>query len=247
MSLDRFQEAGEHYRKLSVLVPQDPGAWAGLGQCYEALAQAEFANLGHEARNSGYWFALMAEARIKSQQYKSAFYLGRQALDLTPNLSGVHSELAEIYRQSGRSDWAVREEEKERKLPPPDCATHKAEREFFAGHFLQAVTASATDNTPEAHYWRTKAFNTLANNAYARLQQLPPSVESFEQAAMVRRSQRRFREEADAWREALKLAPNDPGIETQLAFALDQTGDYAAARAILQPLAEHNPNSAMVN
>ncbi len=64
---------------------------------------------------------------------------------------------------------------------------------------------------------------------------------------MVRRSQRRFREEADAWREALKLAPNDPGIETQLAFALDQTGDYAAARAILQPLAEHNPNSAMVN
>jgi len=129
MALDRFEEASQHYRKFSELVPQAPGAWAGLGQCYEALAQAEFERLGRVAKDSGYWFALMAEARLKTQQYKSA----------------------------------------------------------------------------------------------------------YEQAAMFRRSQRRYGQEAEAWREALKVAPGDPEIETQLAFALNQTGDYGAAQALLLP------------
>ena len=51
----------------------------------------------------------------------------------------------------------------------------------------------------------------------------------------------------EAWRAALKLAPDDPEIETQLAFALNEAGDYTAAQTILQPLRERHPGSAMIN
>jgi predicted Zn-dependent protease len=247
LSLNRFKEAAEHYQKLTELVPQNPRAWAGLCQCYGALSQEESEKLGRMAKDSGYWFALMAEARVESQQFKSAFYLCRQALERTPDLRGVHTELAEIYRQTGHSDWAATEQEKEKNLPAPDCTAKKAECDFFTGHYADAIAAAGSHDTPEALYWRTQAYNALANNAYAKLQHLPPSVESHELTAMLRRSQWRYREEVDEWRQALKLAPNDPEIETQLSVALIQIGDHEAARTILQALEQRYPDSPIIN
>ena len=189
----------------------------------------------------------MAEAHVESQQYKSAFYLCQQALARIPDLRGVHTQLAEIYRQTGHSDWAVTEQEKEKDLPAPDCAARKAACELIAGHYADAIAAAGSHDTPEALYWRTQAYNALANKAYAKLQQLPPSVESRKLTAMLRRNQGRHREEVDEWREALKLAPNDPAIETQLALALIQMGDHEAARTILQALEPKYPDSPIIN
>jgi predicted Zn-dependent protease len=247
LSLNRFKDAAEHYQKLAELVPQNPKAWSGLCQCYGALSQDESEKLGRMTKDSGYWFALMAEARVENRQFKSALYLCRQALERTPNLRGVHSELAEIYRQTGHADWAATEQEKEKNLPAPDCTAKKAECAFFTGHYADAIAAAGPQETSEALYWRTKAYNALANNAYARLQQLPPSVESHELTAMLRRSQRRYREEVDEWRLALKLAPNDPDIETQLAAALIQIEDHEAARKILLDLEPRFPDSPIIN
>jgi predicted Zn-dependent protease len=247
LSLNRFKEAAEHYQKLAELLPQKPRAWAGLCQCYGELSQEESEKLGHMAKDSGYWFALMAEARVESQQFKSALYLYRQALERTPDLRGVHTELAEIYRQTGHPDWAATEQKKERNLPAPDCTAKKAECDFFAGHYADAIAAAAAHDTPEALYWRTRSYNALANNAYGKLQQLPPSVESHEVTAMLRRNQGRYREEVDEWRQALKLAPNDPENETQLATALVQIRDLEAARTILLALEPRYPDSPIIN
>jgi tetratricopeptide (TPR) repeat protein len=247
LSLGRFREAAEHYQKLAELVPQNPRAWAGLCQCYGTLSQEESEKLGHLAKDSGYWFALMAEARAESQQFKSAFYLYRQALERTPELRGVHSELAEIYRQTGHSDWAATEQGKERNLPAPNCTAKKAECDYFAGHYADAIAAAGPNDTPEALYWRTRAYNALANHAYAKLQQLPPSVESHELTAMLRRNQERYPEEVEEWRQALKFAPSDPQIETQLAAALIQVGENEAARKILQALELRYSESPIIN
>ncbi|MGA2630415.1 MAG: tetratricopeptide repeat protein [Terriglobia bacterium] len=160
LSLDRFKEAAEHYKKLSELLPQNPKAWAGVVQCYQALAQSEFEKLGRTARDSGYWFALMAEARAKNQQFKSAFYLYRQALGRTPELRGVHAAVAEIYRKSDHPDWAVLEDKKERELPAPNCTVREAECDFFAGRYAEAAMAAAPTDGPDAFYWRTKARRT---------------------------------------------------------------------------------------
>jgi len=247
LSLDRFQEAAEHYQKLTELVPRNPGAWAGLCQCYGALSQEESERLGRMAKDSAYWFALMAEARLESQQFKSAFYLYRQALERAPGLRGIHTQLAEIYRQTGHSDWAASEQEKEKNLPAPDCTARKAECDFFTGHYAEAIAAAGSHATPEALYWRTLAYNALANHAYAKLQQLPPSAESHQVTAMLRRTQSRYREEVEEWRQALKLAPHDADIETQLAVALIQIGDHEAARTILQRLVQGYPDSPYIN
>jgi predicted Zn-dependent protease len=247
LSLDRFQEAAEHYQELTELAPQNPGAWAGLCQCYGTLSQVDSDKLGRMAKDSGYWFALMAEAHVESQQFKSAFYLCQQALERTPDLRGVHTLLAEIYRQTGHSDWAMTEQEKEKNLHAPDCTARKAECDFITGHYADAIAAAGSRDTPEALYWRTQAYNALANNAYTKLQQLPPSVESHKLTAMLRRNQGRHREEVDEWREALILAPNDPAIETQLALALIQMGDDEAARTILQALEPRYPDSPIIN
>ncbi len=247
LSLDRFQEAAKHFQKLAELAPQNPKGWAGLCQSYGELSHEESEKLRRLAKDSGYWFALMAEARVESQQFKSAFYLCQQALERTPTLRGLHSELAEIYRQTGHPDWAATEQAKEKNLPPLDCTANKAECDFFAGHYADAIAATGSHDTPKALYWRIRADNALANHAYARLRQLPPSVEFHELTAMLRRNQGRYREEVDEWRQALKLAPNDPDIETQLATALIHVGDPEAAQRILQPLGPRFPDSAIVN
>src|SRR5713226_6446103 len=113
LSLDRAAEAADQYRKLADLDPESSPAWYGLGRSYESLSVRAFDELQKTAPESGYWLALMAEARLREQQFSGAFYLYRHALKKMPTMRSLHAAVAEVYRQTGHSDWANLEEEKE--------------------------------------------------------------------------------------------------------------------------------------
>jgi hypothetical protein len=125
------------------------------------------------ASGSAYWLDLVAESRLETKQDYAAFYFYRQALAKMPSVRGVHAAIADVYKDTGHPDWASVEEEKERQLPPPDCAVEKIECEFQAGNFINLIEATEGAKDPQAHYWRTRAFNKLALDAYSRLGQLP--------------------------------------------------------------------------
>src|SRR5438046_8457474 len=154
LSLDRPTEAANQYHKLAELDPGSSAAWYGLGRSYESLSVRAFDELQQTAPESGYWLALVGDARLREQQFSSAFYLYCRALEKAPAMRGVHRAVAEIYRQTEHPDWANIEEQKELSLPQPDCRTPTFECQFREGQFPQLLAAAKGANTPESHYWR---------------------------------------------------------------------------------------------
>ena len=247
LALGRLDEARHRLQALSQSDPSNPKVWYGLGACYERLAQQNFDDLAKVAPGSAYWLDLVAESRLETKQDYAAFYFYHQALAQMPSLRGIHAALADVYKDTGHPDWAAVEEKKERQLPPPDCARQKLECEFQAGDFPALIEATETAKSPEAYYWRTRAFNKLALDAYFRLGQLPASMETFELKAKIESKRRQNADAAKDWREALRLAPGDRYIQKELALALAQSGDFEGARTLLLGLLQQQPDAADLN
>ena len=247
LSLDRAGEAAELYRKLADFNPDSSPAWYGLGQCYESLSARAFDGLQKTSPESVYWLALVAEARLRERQLSSAYYLYRQALEKKPTMHGLHGSVAEIYRQSGHLDWADTEEEKERRLSQPDCRARSAECDFRAGRYMVLVESTEGANTVELYYWRSRAYNELALQAFTRLGQLLPSAEQHELKARIYSGQKRYSEAAGEWREALKLSPSDLQIQKQLAINLKFSQDYEGALPVFQDLLRRQAGSPELN
>lgn len=248
MELGRFEEASQQYTKLSEISPEDPRSWYGLGKCYEAIAANAFEHLQKSNPQSPYVAALVADTRVQSRQYRSAFFFYKEALKQLPGLHGIHAALADLYRKTGHADWAAAEDSKERELPPPNCKTHAAECEFIGGHDIEAATAPLTAAPPpETLYWQAKAANELALQTFFRLGQLPPSVEMHRLRAEIARNRKQHTESVKEWREALKLAPGDRALEQELTVSLFMAQDYRAALDQSTQLLKSEPRSPELN
>jgi len=247
LALGRFEQAAERFGKLSASDAQNPKVWYGLGLAYQELAQRDFNELQKVAPGSAYWLDVVGESRLKVRQYNSAFFFYRQALAKLPSMRGVHAALAEVYRNTGHLDWAAIEEDKESRIPPPDCSAQTLECGFRAGHYSELIATAGGSRTVESYYWRTRAYNKLALEAFSRLGQLPPSAEMHELVAKIHFDQRQYDESAREWREALKVSPGNPYVRKELALSLIQGGDRQAAEPLLRELLKQSPDSVELN
>jgi tetratricopeptide (TPR) repeat protein len=247
LKLGRPMEAVRHFERLTELTPRDARAWYGLGAAYLALSRAAFERLEATAPESAFWYALLARSRAEQQQFRSAFYFYRQALALRPEFRGLRAALAEIYRQTGREDWAAVELEREKALGAPDCSAEIFDCEFAAGDFRAVLNLASRRDDPEALYWRSRAASALALNAFARLEELGPSAFRHRLAAEAFALQERHAEAVREWREALRLAPDDASLRLELARSLMANQEHEAALEVLDELARLNPGWAEVH
>ncbi|HEV2380065.1 MAG TPA: tetratricopeptide repeat protein [Terriglobia bacterium] len=246
-ALGRLGEAERRFRELSQLDATNSKVWYALGLCYEGLAQKNFDELAKAAPGSAYWLDLVAESRLQNKQDYSAFYFYRQALAKMPGMRGVHAAIAVVYEDAGHSDWAVVERQKEQALPAPDCSVEKLECDFQARRFLEIVDSAHAAKGAATYYWRTRAYNKLALDAYVRLGGLPPSMESHELKAKIDSDRRQFAEAAKEWDEALALSPDNAYVEKQLGVALYKSGDVAGAQTLFERLLKWQPDAADLN
>ena len=247
LELGRPGEAVEHYQKLSELKPGVPGGWVGLVQSYETLAQQVFQKLEESAPESAYMLALVGAVRITQQQYSSAFYLYKQALEKQPQMRGGHQALAEIYRRTEHPDWAAVEEQKEKDLPPLDCQTEKLECAWREGRADEVLRLAQAAEGPEFVYWQTRAYNRLAEASLSKLAGLPASPQRHQVMAELHRRNGRYVEAVEELRAAVKLAPGNPRIEVELASALYLGRDYEAADKLSAELLIQRPNDPELN
>lgn len=246
-AVERFEQAAEQFEALSKLEAENPKAWHGLGRSYEALAGRAFERLEKIAPESAYWLALVADTRAVQQQYRSAFFFYRKALEKQPKMRGIHMALSQIYRRTGHAEWATQEEEKEAQLGLPDCTSEKVVCDFVAGRFREALDAVKNKQTPESYYWRSQSYNALALDALSRLAKLPPSFEMHEVMAEIHRNQGRHLESVNEWKKALEISPGNPTARKELAVSLILTHDYDAAKPLVDSLLTEEPNSAQLN
>jgi predicted Zn-dependent protease len=237
----KFTTASSALRALSKIQPGEPRIWAGLGRSYEALAEEAFARLDSLAPGSPYWLALAAETRLTQHQFGSALALFREALDKL-NRRDWRENVAAIYQQTDHSDWAAAEKSKAAQLAPVICIKPTAECHFLAKRYLQAVESPG--QSTEVLYWRSKAYNELARQAFAELSRYPASVEWHSFLGNLYRNQGKHQESIKEWQAAIDKRPGDPDLERELAATLLAGKEYLRAETALRGLLEKTSDNA---
>ncbi len=244
LAQDRYAEAVAQYEQVGRLMPDSPRVFFGLNRSYEALAIALYDRLERAASGSPEFLALNGDFEVERRQFARALQRYRQALALRPSFPGAHESVAQIYEKTEHPDWALAERQKQ-KPGVPECTSPSPECEFAAGRLREMATASAS--TPNEIYWQAKACLRLSQQAYARLQELPPSQEEYEAAARVDERSGRWPEAEAAWREALKLSPGNMQIAQKLALASCRSKDCVSALPVLKEAIGREPTSAELN
>jgi tetratricopeptide (TPR) repeat protein len=247
MGVELFDEAAAQYRKLTAEDATDAKAWYGLGTAYESLAAHSFERISQHAPDSPYAAALIAYSRLDRQQYRSAFFFFRLAEEKLPKLRGLHAGLAKVYQETGHAEWAAIEEKEEESLPPPSCSAGPAECYFVQNRYLESAKAAAMDPTAPSLFWGAKAYHQLALEAFARLGGLPESVELHAVKAKILHGHNQDIEAANEWRAALRLAPGNRGLESELATSLFLAHDYKPAMALIEELLPRDASSPDLN
>ena len=247
LATGRPAQAEPHLETLARQTPADASVWLELGRTYEAIATHAFETLVGRDAESAQALALVAEARLDGGQPEVALELYRKAIERAPAMRGLHAALARLYRETGHPDWAALEDERERRLAPPDCARTPLECRFAEARHREVLRAAAGSSTPAAAYWVARSANVLAGEAFARLEALPPSAPLFEWRAAQLRDEGRYAESAAEWRRALELAPGDPHRRQELAVTLRLARDLDGAERVLRELLADAPDSAAAN
>ncbi len=247
MSLERYSEAAEEFQRLTALSPSDPKAWYGLGKAYESLAANTFSELARLAPESPYLAALLADSRFQRKQYRSAYFFYKQAERKLPDLPGVHAGLAKVYDSTSHPDWAAREREAEQKLPAPNCASDAGECRFLQHDYANTIKLASATARPANLFWRTKAYNQLALDAFDHLGRLGDSVEIHALKAQILHGHGQDAEAAGEWRAALQLSPGNSRLQTELVTSLVLAHRYDEAMPLLKTLLGEEPNAPDLN
>jgi len=242
LASQRPQKAAGQYAQLAEAMPDSPRVWYGLHRSYAGWASELLATLEKTAPASAQFLALSADFERDRQQFARAFQYYRQALLLEPSFRGLHARVAEIYELTAHPEWAAIERARE---SAPACGSQSPECDVVAERLREA--AAATSTMPEGLYWQGLAIRALAQHAYERLEQLPPSRERYEAAAESHERSARYREAALDWKAALALAPGDGDLQRRLALALCYGNDCASALPLLKDLLARAPSSPELN
>ena len=241
----RYQQAAAAYVRVTEGQPSNAKAWYALGRTWVLAAGDAYSQLIEKAQpDSAYALAVTGDGLMRRLQYPHAVTAFREALSKEPSLPSARTALAAIYRKLGCEECAAKEEAAMAAL---DCSNHKLECDWVAGRYQDVATATATQQTSAARYWRGQAFSGLASQAFGRLEQLAPSPELHRYRAGLHWEADRRMQMVEELREALKLAPEDREVRRDLATALGAAGFYEEAYEIARDLLRGEPGSAQLN
>lgn len=247
LTTGRLKQAAGYFHLLMQVEPASPKASQGLAVVYASLASETSAQLLQRAPDSPFSYALLAQSRFDAAQYQSAFGLYRAALAANAPIPDLHESIAAVYRATAHSDWATAELAKQTKTSPLNCSWKELACAWLGGRFEEVISSAGTDETPEALYWKARAYGELAKGALKRLATLPESPELHEVTGDVYRIQGRKEDSVQEWRAAVRLAPTDGYAANGLARALWLHRDYEEAQALIERLLKSNPESPELN
>jgi tetratricopeptide (TPR) repeat protein len=207
-------------------------------------------------------------AQFKARHYKDSIEQAKAALRLRPELPSANLFLGASYVELGEFAAALPPLEKALEAQPNERnarlmlaqALSGAQRYEEAVEQFQKLSELLPDN-PKVWYGLGQCYDKLsrqtpgqrddyrelARQAFNQLTSLPRSRESCIHAAELREENGEWAEAAKAWREALKIAPDDGRVREGLAWALYRARDYEAALALIDSMRKDGLDSAELN
>jgi tetratricopeptide (TPR) repeat protein len=223
LSLGNLDGAIQDFSKTTALDPANAKAWEGLGKAYLLAAQAAFQKIEAQDKFSAEWYGLLARSYLSGQDYKKAYRFFREAESKDPKLPGIHSALAEVYRQTNHPEWADIESSKERQ------SSHDALSE------LRRQYLSAID------------FQQRAAEALGSLSRHPDTAEYHALLGLAYRMQRRDTDSIEEFRRALAISPDSSNLKLDLATSLALSKDCEAALPLLKAVLRSEPSWPQAN
>lgn len=246
LALERHADAATHYRALTELQAENPKAWYGLARSYEGIAERAFTKLQETAPGSPLVDVLLADVLVAQQKYPEALAIYRAALDAKVPVGGLHEAAAAVYELAGKPDWAAAERAKAPRPSASACTAKPIECDFLAGRTRQALAAARRLATAPGLYWTVRAANSLATEALAALESLPPSIELHLIRAEIAQARGRHTDAVTELKAALAMRPGDPDIRVALAESLAVARNFDEALPLLQELRAAQPDSAFL-
>jgi len=238
-----LHDAAKDFGALTAMYPDFPKAWEGLGRAYLALSEDSFRQLEKQASDSAFSLALLARSRASEGRYSEALSIYASALERSSTIPGLHLARAEIYRRTKHDDWAAIEQERESRLPKPDCARQPAACAYLSADWQRALTVATQVRSPENLYWSTLASSHLAEESFNKLANFPQSPGMHTVIADYDQRTGRRLEAIAEWRKALNLNPSDRMLQARLAESLFRAREYPEAEQILTALIAQQPEN----
>lgn len=207
-------------------------------------------------------------AQYKARRYRDSVKTAKAALRLRPGLPSANLFLGASYLQLGEFAAAIPPLEKALEEHPTDHNARLALAEAFledrryeqAVHQFQRLSEILPDN-PMIWYrlghcydklsqqepGQRQHYRELAQQAYNRLDQLPPSLESRIHAAELLDTSSEWMEAAKQWRKAVEFAPHDNRARKGLAWTLFRARDYKSALEVIESMRKDGLNCAVLN
>lgn len=240
-----FQGAAAELIKVTDALPDNPRAWYVLGRTWSALSKGSYGEIVQKAPpDTAFVLAARADSMAQLRRYGQALIAYRQALEQDPNLITVHRSIAELYRESGRPDWAGREEERVRDF---DCSSRTLACLAQGEKYEELLAATLRGQTIEDLYWRLQAYTGLADRAFRKLGSLPESAELHRYRAGLAYEAGQRVVVVNELRRASELAPHDRGLRRDLAMALGGAANYGEAWRAAFELLRQEPESPALN
>lgn len=209
---------------LARLEPGNSKIWLGMGLSYTELSREAAEELERRAPRSAFYALLLAHSALAQEHHRAAFSYFRAALAADPEAPEAHEAIASIYREIGQADWAEVELRKRPRESP--CRLRPLECLYRSGDFDELLNSTEGRETPQAWYWRARAFGEKARQAHERLLELPPSAAAYWLLASIEDLAGRASSAATAWRQAIDLEPNNPALRRNRLRSLRLAGQH---------------------
>ncbi len=233
-------DAAAQLRAAAEKAPGNAAAWYALGQAYNTIKEHALASFSAPA--DAPWRALIsADGLLENGQYTDAFGLYRAALDALPSMVTIHESIARIYERTGHTQWAAIERAKVR-LEEDACTTRRAMCEFRAARYRSSLEAAINGVDGESRYWTARAANELALGAFRHLDTIADSPERRSVRAATAQARERYVDAVSELKAAVRLAPQQPEFQFELASAYYLARDYEATLVALTPLLARYPD-----
>ena len=198
------------------LQPKDVDLLYLLGSAYERLGKQEVARLQKAAPGSSRSEQLLGESYAASNEWPSAVIRFQNALAVSPNRAGLHTEVGEVLLRAGKGNAAIREFDEELGADPANlrALVRRGEAMLIQDNLNAAL--EDWEKAVDIDLEQTERILGLRETGFgdSALEQLPDST----------------REKIQGLAQDLQNR-NSPAAHLALAFLAEQNGNFSQAAA----------------